>query len=953
LQTGQGPIALSPRFDYTSLAAPVIQIGYHMYGATMGDMHVDLIEIFNTGTDGANSGTSFTSTSATFIAAHVGGTIRINGGANAGDYTIAAVVNSTTVTLATAPPSNLSAMSYDHILITVDATPAWTDNIDLWQERSLAIGPLLSGGGSVKQFAFTIRGIIGTSFTGDMAFDDISVIDGANDVGVSAIVNPASSSTLGGSETVTITVQNFGSNPQANFPVTMILNGGTPIIETFTATIAASSTAPFTFAAAVDLSAPGGYTLEVFTTLATDQVANNDGIVRTIFHSVPGPHSTDFETGPNGWTTYGTTSFAHGAPTGTVINSAASGSNAWVTNLSGAYNNGESGGVQSPALDFSSYTVEPWVFINVWWEIEFSWDGAVLQTSIDAGESWQNVGMFGDPNNWYTDNTIDGNPGGQLEGWTGSSLDTPPSGSNGWVLASHQLTGIAGQSVVLFRIACGTDTSVTYEGFGFDDVFIGTLADIEVERNSSVVPVSGTDSLGLVSTAGQQFTYTINNPGDMDTNLTGTPLVVVTPGTGSPSVSVSTQPAPTVAGGGNTTFVVDVTPGIGPFDFSVSIANDVAAKDPYTFTVSGDGFDPNMAAQADPSTGSGFAGPTNGPFTMSVDPGATLSSANIDLTDFETNDVTVTAVTLPSPAPTGITPPGLAGPTHPIVLSWTGTADASNPPGIYTWMVDFNDAVNGATVTIQVDITINDLPPTHSIANATGGNGSAGNPYTGQFSQGDTGAVSLDLSSATDPNTSQSVSLIAATPGGSNPSGGSGLAFNVGGGFLTVAPAGTLQVADRGTHTFDVEISDGTNSTFIAVEIEVVGVPPTITSTPVTSATPGKVYSYAAIATGVPAPTLSVTSTLPGWLTFNAGTGILSGTPTKSDQKTTVSVTITANNGVTPDAVQTFNIQVKSAPSSDSDDGGSCSSGGGSLPLLLIVALAAFSGAIVVRRRKA
>jgi hypothetical protein len=270
---------------------------------------------------------------------------------------------------------------------------------------------------------------------------------------------------------------------------------------------------------------------------------------------------------------------------------------------------------------------------------------------------------------------------------------------------------------------------------------------------------------------------------------------------------------------------------------------------------------------------------------MSVDPGATLSSANIDLTDFETNDVTVTAVTLPSPAPTGITPPGLAGPTHPIVLSWTGTADASNPPGIYTWMVDFNDAVNGATVTIQVDITINDLPPTHSIANATGGNGSAGNPYTGQFSQGDTGAVSLDLSSATDPNTSQSVSLIAATPGGSNPSGGSGLAFNVGGGFLTVAPAGTLQVADRGTHTFDVEISDGTNSTFIAVEIEVVGVPPTITSTPVTSATPGKVYSYAAIATGVPAPTLSVTSTLPGWLTFNAGTGILSGTPTKSDQK--------------------------------------------------------------------
>ena len=46
-----------------------------------------------------------------------------------------------------------------------------------------------------------------------------------------------------------------------------------------------------------------------------------------------------------------------------------------------------------------------------------------LQSSIDGGTTWQNVGAKGDPNNWYTDNSINGAPGGQTaataEGWTG------------------------------------------------------------------------------------------------------------------------------------------------------------------------------------------------------------------------------------------------------------------------------------------------------------------------------------------------------------------------------------------------------------------------------------------------------------------------------------------------------------------------------------------------------
>ncbi|WP_165569186.1 MULTISPECIES: T9SS type B sorting domain-containing protein [Mesoflavibacter] len=181
------------------------------------------------------------------------------------------------------------------------------------------------------------------------------------------------------------------------------------------------------------------------------------------------PYSEDFESGDGGWTADNTNSgtWALGTPASAVINSAASGANSWVTNLTGNYNNGESSFVNSPIFDLTSLT-NPSIEFSVWWESEFSWDGTVLQSSIDGGATWQNVGAVGDPNNWYTDGTINGNPGGQQEGWTGRN----GSGSNGWVTARHALVGLAGQSSVQFRIAFGSDGSVQDEGFAFDDVSI-------------------------------------------------------------------------------------------------------------------------------------------------------------------------------------------------------------------------------------------------------------------------------------------------------------------------------------------------------------------------------------------------------------------------------------------------------------------------------------------------
>src|SRR5688572_13628625 len=193
-----------------------------------------------------------------------------------------------------------------------------------------------------------------------------------------------------------------------------------------------------------------------------------------------------------GWTSGGPmSSWALGTPASTVINSAASGTKAWVTNLVGPYNYGEKSYVESPCFNLSTL-IQPVVEMKIWWNSEFSNDGAVLQSSIDGGTTWQNVGAKGDPNNWYNDNTINSGPGGQpaatAQGWTGRTITS--NGSNGWVTAKHVLTGLAGQANVKLRIAFGSDAAGVDEGFAFDSFTIYESPANDASIAAIITPVS-------------------------------------------------------------------------------------------------------------------------------------------------------------------------------------------------------------------------------------------------------------------------------------------------------------------------------------------------------------------------------------------------------------------------------------------------------------------------------
>lgn len=201
------------------------------------------------------------------------------------------------------------------------------------------------------------------------------------------------------------------------------------------------------------------------------------------------PSIETFDTnGQNGWSSAivsgASNTWAFGTPGKVTINSAYSAPNAWVTGglSSGKYNNFEKSAVVSPCYDLSTL-IKPQVGLKVWWESEYSADGAVLQYSTD-GLIWYVVGAFNSPFNWYNDNSIQAGPGGQIGstaiGWSGTT--TPNSyGSGGWKATQHDLPAACiGQPNVQFRIAFAADGSVNDDGFAFDDFVIREKFDINL-----------------------------------------------------------------------------------------------------------------------------------------------------------------------------------------------------------------------------------------------------------------------------------------------------------------------------------------------------------------------------------------------------------------------------------------------------------------------------------------
>ncbi|HEV8060078.1 MAG TPA: DUF4214 domain-containing protein [Gemmataceae bacterium] len=137
----------------------------------------------------------------------------------------------------------------------------------------------------------------------------------------------------------------------------------------------------------------------------------------------------------------------------------------------------------------------------------------------------------------------------------------------------------------------------------------------------------------------------------------------------------------------------------------------------------------------------------------------------------------------------------------------------------------------------------------------------------------------------------------------------SGVSFNDATGLLSgTPPAGT-----SGNYAIMFAAGNGVGTNATQSFTLTVNQSPAITSANKTTFTVGSAGSFTVSATGFPTPVLSESGALPSGITFNAGTGILGGTPA-AGASGTYPLTFTAGNGVGTNATQSFTLTVSQSP---------------------------------------
>jgi len=164
-------------------------------------------------------------------------------------------------------------------------------------------------------------------------------------------------------------------------------------------------------------------------------------------------------------------------------------------------------------------------------------------------------------------------------------------------------------------------------------------------------------------------------------------------------------------------------------------------------------------------------------------------------------------------------------------------------------------------------------------------------------------AFSLSLSASDADADTLSWSISAAAQNGS---------ASVSGGIVSYSSS----VNYNGTDSFVVQVSDGEDTASISVNVLISPVNdlPVIGGSPTTTVNEGAAYSFAPAASDVDtADVLSFSiSNKPSWASFNPATGVLSGTPAKTDVGVTSGIVISVSDGSLTAALPAFSLTVTS-----------------------------------------
>ncbi len=391
----------------------------------------------------------------------------------------------------------------------------------------------------------------------------------------------------------------------------------------------------------------------------------------------------------------------------------------------------------------------------------------------------------------------------------------------------------------------------------------GALSGTPLAGSAGSYPITFTASNGVGANATQNFTLTV----DQAPAITSSNSATFTVGAaGSFAVTATGSPAPSLSETG--TLPAGVTFSTGTGLLSGTPAAGAAGSYPIAFIA---------------SNGIGANATQN--FTLTVNQGATITSSNsATFTVGEAGSFTVTASGSPAPtvSETGTLPSGVTFNTSTGAL---GGTPATGTAGSYALTFTASNGVgtNGAQ---NFTLTVNQTAAITSSNSAT-------------FTVGTAGSFTVAAIGSPAPTLSESGTLP------------SGVTFNPGTGVLSGTPAaasGGAYPISFGAHNMEQVGSDTTQNFTLTVNQ-----PAAITSSNSAAFTEGASQGFTVSATGFPAPALSESGPLPGGVSFNASTGMLSGTPAIGTSGS-YPIFFTAHNGVGTDATQSFALTVSTAP---------------------------------------
>ncbi len=295
----------------------------------------------------------------------------------------------------------------------------------------------------------------------------IPVVLADDDVRLVSIVKPGQGISCGAVSPI-IKINNNGLNPITSVAISYSVDG-TNYNETWNGNLLSEEEVSVPLQT-IDLDL-GNHVMEVSVSIANDTYSDNNALSvsfnTTQSNDTPTLTNT-FENVADTWLT-DSNLWKRAEPNSTLLNTVASGTQAYITNPSGNYPDNTVSNLISPCYDLTTIN-NPVMSFQMAFDIEVDWDVLYMQYSIDNGETWQVLGTASDPNwynNTYSDHAL--TIGGQ---WSGTATTLTE--------YTYDLAALTNESNIIFRFHFASDQSVNGEGALIDDfVILGETVGID------------------------------------------------------------------------------------------------------------------------------------------------------------------------------------------------------------------------------------------------------------------------------------------------------------------------------------------------------------------------------------------------------------------------------------------------------------------------------------------